>query len=46
MCVGPGEIFSSEYRPIDNGWLRGTVVENRSVAGKISLSCGRPAADG
>ena len=27
-------------------WLRGTVVERRSFAGKLSLSCARPAADG
>ena len=28
------------------GWWRGTVVERRSLAGKLSLSCARPAADG
>jgi len=28
------------------GWWRGTVVERRSVAGELSLSCARPAADG
>ena len=27
------------------GWLRGTVVERRSLAGELSLSCARPAAD-
>ena len=27
-------------------WLRGTVVEHRSLAGELSLSCARPAADG
>ena len=27
-------------------WWRGTVVERRSLAGKLSLSCARPAADG
>jgi len=27
-------------------WWRGTVVERRSVAGELSLSCARPAADG
>ena len=26
-------------------WLRGTVVERRSLTGKLSLSCARPAAD-
>jgi len=28
------------------GWLRGTVVERRSLTGELSLSCDRPAADG
>ena len=27
-------------------WLRGTVVERRSLAGELSLSCARPAAAG
>jgi len=27
-------------------WWRGTVVECRSLAGELSLSCARPAADG
>ena len=27
-------------------WLRGTVVERRSLAVELSLSCARPAADG
>jgi len=29
-----------------DGWLRSTVVERRSLAGELSLSCARPAADG
>ena len=28
------------------GWLRGSVVERRSLAGELSLSCARPVADG
>jgi len=28
------------------GWLRGTVVERRSLTGEISLSYAQPAADG
>jgi len=28
------------------GWLRGSVVERRSSAGELSLSCARPVADG
>ena len=28
------------------GWWRSTVVERRSLTGKLSLSCARPAADG
>jgi len=31
---------------IDNSWWRGAVVERRSLAGDLSLSCARPAADG
>ena len=27
-------------------WLRGSVVERRSLAGELSLSCARPVADG
>jgi len=27
-------------------WLRGTVVERRSLSGELLLSCARPAADG
>jgi len=29
-----------------NSWWRGTVVERRSLAGELSLSCARPVADG
>ena len=29
-----------------HGWLRGSVVERRSSAGVLSLSCARPVADG
>jgi len=28
------------------GWLRGSVVERRSSAGVLSMSCARPVADG
>jgi len=28
------------------GWLRGSVVERRSSAGELSLSCARRVADG
>jgi len=31
---------------VSNSWWRGTVVERRSLAGELSLSCARPAADG
>ena len=31
---------------MDTSWWRGTVVERRSLAGELSLSCARPAADG
>ena len=29
-----------------SGWFRGSAVEHWSLTGKLSLSCGRPAADG
>jgi len=38
-------IFTQPYM-ISQGWWRGTVVERRSLAGELSLSCARPAADG
>jgi len=31
---------------LPTGWWRGTVVERRSLAGELSLSCAQPAADG
>jgi len=31
---------------LTQSWWRGTVVERRSLAGELSLSCTRPAADG
>jgi len=34
------------FRDYPGGWWRGTVVERRSLAGELSLSCARPAADG
>ena len=36
-------IFYYYYTP---SWWRGTLVERRSLAGELSLSCARPAADG
>ena len=32
--------------PKDLGWLRGSVVERRSLAGELSLSCARLVVDG
>jgi len=40
------EVFSVSQSLIIVGWWRGTVVERRSLAGELSLSCARPAADG
>jgi len=37
-------IYIAVYRGV--GWWRGTVVERRSLAGELSLSCARHAADG
>jgi len=36
----------STVRQLPFGWLRGTVVERRFLAGDLSLFCARPAADG
>ena len=36
----------SAYLYAYRSWWRGTVVERRSLAGELSLSCARPAADG
>jgi len=40
------EIYTIFYTYLLNSWWRGTVVERRSLAGELSLSCARPAADG
>jgi len=49
-CGGFAAVRSAgrRYRRITvhDGWWRGTVVERRSLAGELSLSCARPAADG
>ena len=37
---------SSITLDLPSGWLRGAVLERRSLTGKLSLSCARPAADG
>jgi len=34
------------FQKTQNNWLRGTVVEHRSLVGELSLSCARTAADG
>jgi len=44
ICCAKFEVDICEY-PLP-GWWRGTVVERRSLAGELSLSCARPAADG
>ena len=55
-CCVNGQIhlplLSTEIKLLDQFWLIilfnhcGTVVERRSLAGELSLSCARPAADG
>ena len=38
------QVLTKSYKP---SWLRGTVVERRSLAGELFLSCtARPVADG
>ena len=53
VCQYPelGEIRSLQtqldmFLSLPESWWRGTVVERQSLAGEISLSCARPAADG
>jgi len=43
-CCGHPHYYYRPYYP--TGWWRGTVVERRSLAGELSLSSARPAADG
>ena len=40
------EFCQWQSRSDHSGWWRSTVVERRSLAGELSLSCARPAADG
>ena len=37
--------LANKYDNYPIGWLRSTVVERRSLAGELTLSCARPAAD-
>jgi len=39
-------LLELRYLTCQLSWWRGTVVERRSLAGELSLSCARPAADG
>ena len=39
-------IMTIRVYTLNERWWRGTVVERRSLAGELSLSCARPAADG
>ena len=42
----PGELSQILLCYLCPSWWRGSVVERRSLAGELSLSCARPAADG
>ena len=51
ICVHTGDARETSYlfQRISitlQRWWRGSVVERRSLAGELSLSCARPAADG
>jgi len=39
------ELWATEFPGESLLWLRDTVVERRSLASELSLSCARPAAD-
>ena len=39
-------VYKKNINVYTSSWWRGTVVERRSLAGELSLSCARPAADG
>ena len=45
--IGKVKYISRAYQSdqLVAAWLRGTVVERRSLAGELSLSCARLAAD-
>ena len=47
-CLSDGLPFWYRITQVvhEKGWWRGSVVERRSLAGELSLSCARPAADG
>jgi len=42
QVISPSFLYTTDT----TGWWRGTVVERRYLAGELSLSCARPAADG
>jgi len=44
LVTTPVRPIISKYTRLS--WWRGTVAERRSLAGELSLSCARPAADG
>ena len=47
IATGDSAVFThATLSASNNSWWRGTVVECRSLAGELSLSCARPAADG
>jgi len=43
--VGTGRARVVKFSYLQTTWWHGTVVERRSLAGELSLSCARPAAD-
>jgi len=46
LTVGSSVSDSPSSSPASQRWLRGAVVERRSLTGELSLSCARPTADG
>jgi len=46
MVIGPAGQLALLLLLLLSSYCRGTVVERRSLAGELSLSCARPEADG
>ena len=46
FATATANLHRFKWHSTHTSWWRGSVVERRSLAGELSLSCARPAADG